>query len=272
MTDPIAGARTPPGRAPEGPRCSTGLTPEQAQAVRHGPGPLLLIAGPGAGKTKTLIHRIARLLQDGCRTAVGDSRGHLLGAGCGRAAAAARRSSRRAGRARSYRGDVSLDLLTASCREHAGASAAPSTSRSTTSPTCAAYRLGALRPAARADTTSARRLRAARERPRCTPRSRWRRTGCGHPDCYERHARDIGHPADRRGVARRPGSSCTLKRDRLRRPAGPSAVRLLAEHPDRLAFYRTAGDGSWSTSSRTPTRPRASWSPCWPGRTATSAA
>lgn len=40
-----------------------GLTSEQAQAVMHGAGPLLLIAGPGAGKTRTLAHRIAYLLE-----------------------------------------------------------------------------------------------------------------------------------------------------------------------------------------------------------------
>ena len=39
-----------------------GLTAEQAQAVTYGAGPLLIIAGPGAGKTRTLIHRIAWLL------------------------------------------------------------------------------------------------------------------------------------------------------------------------------------------------------------------
>ena len=64
MTHPIAGAHPPPGR-PREKSLLDGLTPEQAQAVRHGPGPLLLIAGPGAGKTKTLIHRIARLLATG---------------------------------------------------------------------------------------------------------------------------------------------------------------------------------------------------------------
>ena len=64
MTHPIAGAHPPPGR-PREEALLDGLTPEQAQAVQHGPGPLLLIAGPGAGKTKTLIHRIARLLQTG---------------------------------------------------------------------------------------------------------------------------------------------------------------------------------------------------------------
>ena len=40
-----------------------GLTPEQAQAVTYGTGPLLLIAGPGAGKTRTITHRIAHLLE-----------------------------------------------------------------------------------------------------------------------------------------------------------------------------------------------------------------
>ena len=64
MTHPIAGAHPPPGR-PQNDALLEGLTPEQAQAVQHGPGPLLLIAGPGAGKTKTLIHRIARLLHTG---------------------------------------------------------------------------------------------------------------------------------------------------------------------------------------------------------------
>ena len=64
MTHPSAGAHPPSGR-PREEAVLDGLTPEQAQAVQHGPGPLLLIAGPGAGKTKTLIHRIARLLQTG---------------------------------------------------------------------------------------------------------------------------------------------------------------------------------------------------------------
>ncbi len=39
-----------------------GLTLEQARAVTHGSGPLLVIAGPGAGKTRTLTHRITHLL------------------------------------------------------------------------------------------------------------------------------------------------------------------------------------------------------------------
>jgi DNA helicase-2/ATP-dependent DNA helicase PcrA len=56
--NPERRTNAPPGHE----RLLAGLTPEQAQAVSHGAGPLLLIAGPGAGKTRTLTHRIAHLL------------------------------------------------------------------------------------------------------------------------------------------------------------------------------------------------------------------
>src|SRR4051794_40348513 len=58
-----------PGRAPDATGALlAGLTPEQADAVRHGPGPLLIVAGPGSGKTRTLTHRVAHLLATGTAT------------------------------------------------------------------------------------------------------------------------------------------------------------------------------------------------------------
>jgi uncharacterized protein (TIGR00375 family) len=44
---------------------SGSLTPEQERAVCAGPGPVLVLAGPGTGKTRTLIARILHLLDEG---------------------------------------------------------------------------------------------------------------------------------------------------------------------------------------------------------------
>ena len=41
------------------------LNPDQARAVTFGDAPLLVIAGAGTGKTRTLIHRVAALVDRG---------------------------------------------------------------------------------------------------------------------------------------------------------------------------------------------------------------
>ena len=47
---------------PEPHQAADGDDPEQAAAVAHAAGPLLIVAGPGTGKTRTLVGRIARLI------------------------------------------------------------------------------------------------------------------------------------------------------------------------------------------------------------------
>src|SRR5215471_17996372 len=58
--------KTPRPRArPAAVKTADELNAAQRQAVRHGRAPLLIIAGAGTGKTLTLAHRVARLIQDG---------------------------------------------------------------------------------------------------------------------------------------------------------------------------------------------------------------
>src|SRR5829696_9675131 len=58
----------PRGREPDAARrtdFAAELNEAQAAAATHGDGPLLIIAGAGTGKTRTLVYRVAHLIQRG---------------------------------------------------------------------------------------------------------------------------------------------------------------------------------------------------------------
>jgi uncharacterized protein (TIGR00375 family) len=58
-----AGRQTPPVGTPPVENIGQRLNPEQQAAVEHDGGPLMIIAGPGTGKTRTLTCRIAHLIR-----------------------------------------------------------------------------------------------------------------------------------------------------------------------------------------------------------------
>jgi DNA helicase-2/ATP-dependent DNA helicase PcrA len=61
---PIPTAKQRAPRLPVGAPIANGDDPDQLAAIAHGDGPLLIVAGPGTGKTHTLVGRIAHLIEN----------------------------------------------------------------------------------------------------------------------------------------------------------------------------------------------------------------
>jgi ATP-dependent DNA helicase UvrD/PcrA len=59
--------RGEPSAPDERPNVAAELNAEQAAAATHGDGPLLIVAGAGTGKTRTLVYRVAHLLANGAQ-------------------------------------------------------------------------------------------------------------------------------------------------------------------------------------------------------------
>lgn len=62
LTGPAGGVRN---HSADGSFSPDSFSPMQREALEAGPGPVLVLAGPGAGKTRTLVGRMVRLLRSG---------------------------------------------------------------------------------------------------------------------------------------------------------------------------------------------------------------
>ena len=276
-----------------------GLNPDQLRAVTHGTGPLLVVAGAGTGKTQVITptDRLAHRVAPG--EALGDPGPDLHGQGCrgdggsGRPARAVRlhghrdldvpRVRRRTDprvRARARPADRPARAVATRGRHlparaplRVRARRLSSARRSDPLPGCPGHalqpvqgrghrtrRLPGPRRSGRTRSPSARSGRGGRRRKHRTRRSRRPPTA--------RSRRPAGRPSW--PVPTRPTSACW-------RPtaASTSATRSRSRcgssgHRPRPATPSRAGSAtSWSTSSRTPTGRRPSWSPRSPRAIAT---
>ena len=196
-----------------------GLNPAQQEAVVTTEGPVLVVAGPGSGKTRVLTHRIAYLIEDAERPARPHPRRHLHQQGGARDArpdrAAARRAAAPSGLAMGTFHSFGVRVL----RQNPGV---------------VADRLGILPNFLIYD--DADQIDVAKQadrRRRARSRSRSRRAGCSRrisaaksllltPDEFADRGRDLRRRGDRPRLRRLPALPAQGQRGRFRRPARPA--------------------------------------------------
>ena len=226
------------------------LDPEQRAAAEIVDGPLLIVAGPGTGKTRTLTHRLAHLIAERGAAAEAVPRRHLQPPRRGRAGGAARRPAPR---------------RRSAARRHLPWPGARDPAR--------ARRRG--RPRRRVPRRRA--SRALGPPPRAV-----RPLALSRPSaCARRSAAPGGsRRATRRPRRPRPSSRSGSPTTRLGSRHGASSTsttcccarwRCCATGRASRTHTASASAGSRSTSTRTSTLSSTRWCACWPPRTGTSA-